>query len=152
MNPLQSDTGADSVWMQRVYGVLIFIEADGTLVPQLAESWDLASDFSSLTCKLRQGIKFHNGPEFTAQAVKSHIERMTDPAFKVELAKRLAPIGAMEVVDNYTLKLTLTDEERPHRPNLRHPVGDGAVAHGDCQYLPGGVQPESGGRGPLQLC
>ncbi|PKB66962.1 MAG: hypothetical protein BZY82_04450 [SAR202 cluster bacterium Io17-Chloro-G3] len=110
MDPVQSDTGADSVWMQRVYGVLIFIEADGSLTPQLAESWDLASDFSSLTFKLKEGIKFHDGTDFNAQSVQVHIQRMKDPSFKQELAKRLAPIGSTEILDSHTIKMNLTEK------------------------------------------
>src|SRR6185503_22065 len=42
----------------------------GTIVPELAESWSTAPDNLSLTFKLRQGVKWHDGKPFTAADVK----------------------------------------------------------------------------------
>jgi peptide/nickel transport system substrate-binding protein len=42
----------------------------GTIVPELAESWSTGADNLSLTFKLRQGVKWHDGKPFTAADVK----------------------------------------------------------------------------------
>jgi peptide/nickel transport system substrate-binding protein len=50
-----------------------------TLVPQLATSWTVSSDGLTYTFKLRQGVTFHDGTDFDAQAVKFNVERWLDP-------------------------------------------------------------------------
>jgi peptide/nickel transport system substrate-binding protein len=47
--------------------------------PDLAESWDIASDAMSVTMKLRPGVKFHDGTDLNADAVVFSFERMLNP-------------------------------------------------------------------------
>src|SRR5512135_611245 len=42
----------------------------GTIVPELATSWDWSSDNLKLTFKLREGVKWHDGQPFTSKDVK----------------------------------------------------------------------------------
>ncbi len=52
------------------------------LVPGLATAWTPAPDFSKWTFTLRQGVKFHDGTSFNAQALDFNIRRFTDKTFK----------------------------------------------------------------------
>ena len=54
--------------------------ADGTLEvePSLAESWEISDDALTYTFRLRQGVTFHDGTPFNAEAVKFNFERMLD--------------------------------------------------------------------------
>src|SRR5277367_6501715 len=54
---------------------LVDIDENLNIVPQLATSWAWAADNKSLTMKLRQGVTFHDGERFDAEAVKFNIER-----------------------------------------------------------------------------
>jgi peptide/nickel transport system substrate-binding protein len=49
------------------------------LAPALATSWDVSSDLMTYTFKLRQGVKFHDGTDFNADAVKFTYDRLLDP-------------------------------------------------------------------------
>ena len=48
------------------YNQLVRFEPDMTPVPELAESWQISPDGLTWTLKLRQGVKFHEGQEFSA--------------------------------------------------------------------------------------
>jgi ABC-type transport system substrate-binding protein len=51
----------------------------GQIVPALAESWTTSDDKLTFTFKLRQGVKFHDGTDFNADAVVTAFQRMIDP-------------------------------------------------------------------------
>jgi ABC-type transport system substrate-binding protein len=70
---------------------------NGDVTPALAESWDIDMDEPSVTFHLRKDVKFHDGTDFNAEAVKWNydyfIEAMKHPEWK-----------AFEVIDTYTVK------------------------------------------------
>jgi peptide/nickel transport system substrate-binding protein len=87
-----------------IFDPLVGMDRSLKLVPALAESWD-SPDLINWTFKLRKGVKFHDGTDFNAAAVKFHIERMKDPATKSSLAGQVAIIDRVEVVDELTAKM-----------------------------------------------
>ena len=102
---VQSNSGGTS---KSVY-VLTFntlIEKDtmnNELVPGLAISWEQVSD-SSYEFKLREGVKFHDGTDFTAEDVKFTFERgKTQSSSK----GKLSSIAGVEIVDDYTVRIEL---------------------------------------------
>jgi len=52
-----------------MYDALAYPTADGKYEPALAESWELSDDGTTFTFHLRQGVTFHNGEPFNADAV-----------------------------------------------------------------------------------
>lgn len=55
---------------------------NGEIVPGLAESWEYNDDQTELTFHLRQGVTFHNGEPFNAEAVKTNLEhKQSNPSF-----------------------------------------------------------------------
>ncbi|NLE75556.1 MAG: hypothetical protein GX605_02240 [Chloroflexi bacterium] len=81
-----------------------------TYEPSLATSWEQAADGKSLVVKLREGIKFHDGTDFNAEAVKINIERIMNPDTKSENSVfAQGPLESVEVVDNYTVKFTYSE-------------------------------------------
>ncbi len=56
-----------------LHGHLTEINNDGTLIPQLAESWEASADAATWTFKLRKGVEFHNGKTLTAADVVASI-------------------------------------------------------------------------------
>ncbi|MDO8690288.1 MAG: ABC transporter substrate-binding protein [Dehalococcoidia bacterium] len=73
----------------------------------LAIDWEPAKDGLSILIKLRRGVKFHDGTDFNAQAVKFNIERLQDPKMKSPQGGYAEPIAAVEVVDDYTVNFRL---------------------------------------------
>jgi peptide/nickel transport system substrate-binding protein len=86
------------------FNFLLSIGADGKFTPQLATGWDTSKDGKSMTFKLRRDVKFHDGTAFNAQAVKSNLDNLIPPN------PVLVPgIHSVDVVDDYTVKINLTD-------------------------------------------
>ena len=58
---------------------LVWSDSELNAVPRLAESWTPNEDASVWTFKIRQGVKFHDGKEMTAEDVAASINRLADP-------------------------------------------------------------------------
>lgn len=72
----------------------------------LAESWEMPSA-TVWRFKLRQGVKFHDGSDFTAEDAKYSLDRVKDPATASWLIGNVANMVKAEAVDDYTLDVTL---------------------------------------------
>jgi len=101
----QEESTAPGAW---VYGniiePLIALNADGSIEPRLATEWEFI-DPTRLRFKLREGVTFHDGTPFNAEAVKFTWDRalFSDPPGRWQgLA---GPIAAVEVVDEYTVDI-----------------------------------------------
>jgi peptide/nickel transport system substrate-binding protein len=71
----------------------------------LAESWEVAKDGLSYTFKLRKGVKFHDGTDFTAEDIKATYERIINPIEGVISSRKAQhqDIKAIETPDPYTV-------------------------------------------------
>lgn len=85
------------------------------IVGQLATSWDISPDGKVYTFHLRQGVKFHDGTPFNAEAVKANIERMTDKEspyyFERAYARQRVAwrwLEKTDILDDHTIRLTLS--------------------------------------------
>jgi peptide/nickel transport system substrate-binding protein len=54
----------------------------------LAESWEISKDGLTYTFKLRKGVKFHDGTDFTSEDIKATYERIVNPAAGVVSARK----------------------------------------------------------------
>ncbi len=92
--------------LRPVFETLLNTDDHERIQPGLAESCDVSRDGKSITFRLRKGIKFQDGTDFNAAAVK----------FNLELAKKnnipsatvLRSVSSYEIVDPYTLRLNLS--------------------------------------------
>jgi peptide/nickel transport system substrate-binding protein len=87
--------------------------------PLLAESWEQPDDVTYIF-KLRQGVKFHNGDDFTAEDVKASFDRVTDEATGASRRPDFLPVAAVEVVDDYTVKFTMSAPYGPFLSKLEN--------------------------------
>jgi nickel transport system substrate-binding protein len=96
-------------WSANFYETLVNYD-DGEFVPGLAESWEVSGDGTVYTFKLRQGVKFSDGSDFTSAAVKKSFE-----AAPVNLGAYNGSYGTLSTLfkeiacpDDYTVELHLT--------------------------------------------
>jgi peptide/nickel transport system substrate-binding protein len=87
-----------------IFDTLLERDQELKIVPGLAESCRNAAP-TVWECKLRRGVKFHNGEPFDAEAVKFTVERMVDPKLKLRGATPWAPLSHAEVVDPFTVRI-----------------------------------------------
>src|SRR5713226_1937370 len=81
LDPHQSSAAVDRQVFQNLYDKLVDINQNLEIVPMLATSWQIADGGRTYTFKLRQGVVFHDGTPFNADAVKVNFERMLDKSF-----------------------------------------------------------------------
>ena len=104
---------------------------DGTLEvePALAESWEISEDGKTYTFKLREGVKFHDGSDFNAEAVKFNFDRMLkeDHPFydtgPFPLSFNFASVEAVNAIDAQTVEFKLKEPFAPFLSNLAYPTG-----------------------------
>lgn len=82
----------------------LFTVQQGRIAPGLAVSWE-QPDETSFVLKLREGVKFHDGTDFDAAAVKYNIDRIRNKDTGSIRAGEISALDTVEVLDAQTLKL-----------------------------------------------
>jgi peptide/nickel transport system substrate-binding protein len=75
LNPLSQINNAGYLLGEMLYAGLTRIEKDMTPVPDIADAWKSNDDASEFVFTLRQGVRFHHGPEVTADDVVASTAR-----------------------------------------------------------------------------
>jgi peptide/nickel transport system substrate-binding protein len=85
-----------------------------TIIPDLAQRWEISPDGKKYTFHLRKGVKFHDGADFTAEDVKATYDRIARPPKGVVIPRTplFATVGDIVVVNPHTIEFRLT-EARP---------------------------------------
>ena len=117
--------------------------------PNLAERWEVSPDGKTYTFHLKQGVKFHQGGEFTASDAKFSYERQIQVVPGQVRPRRAAfdPVDRIEVVDDYTLRMVMKRPYAALLPNL----AQGWMAMYDKEWAEAGHDPEKevNGTGPF---
>jgi len=95
---------------------LVAINSDYTPVPDLAERWENPDD-KTWVFHLKQGVKFHDGSDFTANDVKFTYESVLDQAFNSPARAFYLSVDTVEATDRNTVKFTL---KTPFAPFLSY--------------------------------
>ena len=101
-----------------IYDTLIAKNAELEYEGILAESWEISPDGKQYTFKLRPGIKFHDGSDFTAEAVKYTFDRVIKPEIAAPAAPWVAALESTEVIDPYTVRMNLKEPFSPLLGNI----------------------------------
>lgn len=123
MDPLDtSDTLSGGIQRLIMDGLFGF-DDDMNIIPLLAESYEANDNATEFTIHLRQGISFTDGTPFNADAAKANLDRWGDPDLGLKRTSLLCNIlESTEVVDEYTVKVTLTEPFGAFISTLAHPA------------------------------
>jgi peptide/nickel transport system substrate-binding protein len=106
LDPAYNTMPTERAVLHQVVNTLVRVDRNLHVAPELAESWKWENE-TTLTLTLRKGVKFHDGTDFDAAAVKFNIERILDPATKSRLKAELSEVKAVEAVDPHTVRFLL---------------------------------------------
>ncbi|EOD00417.1 peptide-binding protein [Caldisalinibacter kiritimatiensis] len=126
-NPILSSSVYDSNIVALIFDGLITNDPKGNPVPNVAKEWKISEDGKTYTFYLREGVKFHDGHELTAEDVKFTFETIAHPDYDGARWTAVADVvGAeeyrngeadhiegIEVVDDYTIKFTIKEVNAP---------------------------------------
>lgn len=112
LDPTGGAAGAiDSVVYSNVFEGLTRFMADGSVVPGLAESWDISADGLTYIFRLRSGVTFHDGTAMDAEDVKFSLDRARAEDSTNAQKALFAGIADVAVVDPLTVAVTLTQPD-----------------------------------------
>lgn len=103
---VSSGRANDKFIMNQLYETLIDVDSSGKYIPGLAESWEV-KEGKTIVLKLKKNVKFHDGTEFNAAAVKFLLERALNPETKAGFRTEIADIQSIQAVDSHTVQLNL---------------------------------------------
>lgn len=99
-----------AVVVDNIFDTLVTRDAEENLVPSLALSWEQLDD-TTWEFKLREGVKFSNGEDFNAEAVKYSIDRVINPDNNAPTLSYISTVSEVKVVDDYTVDIITTDSD-----------------------------------------
>jgi peptide/nickel transport system substrate-binding protein len=106
LDPHVGSSRYDTVVERMLFDSLVYRTEKGEFLPFLATSWETSDDGLSWTFHLRDGVTFHDGTPFDAEAMKFSFDRMVDPNIKSQAAaEQMGPYESSEVVDPLTIKV-----------------------------------------------
>jgi len=132
-----SDTGS-AEYIVEIFSGLVAFDRDLTLIPDIAEKWDVSDDGTVYTFHIRRGVKFHDGSrQVTADDFKFSMQRSLDPdtlstvgsvylddiVGATEFAEgKTDNVSGIEVVDEYTLRITIDAAKSYFVAKLTYPT------------------------------
>jgi len=112
LDPHLTTSEAAGVVLSQIYDTLVYRDPQTNLfVPGLATEWTVSEDGLRYTFRLREGIRFHDGTAFNANAVASNLDRIV--RVDGEALASLGPYRGYEVLDSYTIAIRLQEPFAP---------------------------------------
>ncbi|MDQ2803265.1 MAG: ABC transporter substrate-binding protein [Pseudomonadota bacterium] len=122
LNP--ATTGARDVGPidANIFDTLVWLTPDLKPTPDLATAWSLSPDGKTYTFTLRQGVTFHDGTPFDADAVVANIAYITDKATQSKISlSLLGPCTSAKATAKYAVQLSCSAPYAPLLAQLGEP-------------------------------
>jgi peptide/nickel transport system substrate-binding protein len=113
--PILASDSASGQICGLVFNGLVKYDKDLNLVGDLAERWEVQENGLVIIFHLRKGVHWHDGALFTAADVQFTYRKLIDPAVKTPYSGDFERVAALEVLDDYTVKVTYKE---PFSPGL----------------------------------
>lgn len=146
LDPVLVHSLLEATVLAHIADSLFFMNERMEVEPRLATGYELSEDGLAWTLFLREGVRFHDGTPFNAEAVKFNLSRFLEPG--VPFRFLVAGITAVDVVDEHTIKL---HTDKPFAPLIRHLAHPflGILSPTAIKQLEGAVVTAPVGTGPM---
>jgi peptide/nickel transport system substrate-binding protein len=121
-DPMLSNDVASAAPQANILEPLYYYDENYKPVPWLAEKVDINADSTVFTFTMRQGVKFHDGTDLDAEAVKFSMDRIKNNAASPRNSDTKV-ISAIDVLDKMTVRLTLNEPFAPFPASLTGGLG-----------------------------
>ncbi|MDQ8032442.1 glutathione ABC transporter substrate-binding protein GsiB [Bordetella genomosp. 1] len=122
LDPYNTNSTLNQAVGKAYYEGLFEFDKDLKVQKVLATDYTASEDGLVYTFKLRPGVKFQDGTDFNAEAVKINFDRPADPNNRLSRYIQFSVIDKIEVVDNLTVKITLKKPFSAFINALAHPA------------------------------
>ncbi len=119
-DPIRISSAPAGMVFEHMVEALFDMDEEGEIYPLLAKDYDVSDDGLIWTIYLREGIEFHDGVTFNADAVKFNLERFLDPEKEAPYRFLIDKVTEVEVVDDYTVRLHTEEVFAPIIAHLSH--------------------------------
>ncbi|WP_110928356.1 ABC transporter substrate-binding protein [Bacillus massiliglaciei] len=129
LDPATVTDGESFIVTEQIMDTLVNYEEDSMEITEgLAEKWEISDDNKTYTFHLRQGVKFHDGTDFNAEAVVKNFQRWAKSHDEAKFAYYPSMFGGFEGDEGHVIKeVKATDENtvvftltRPQAPFLKN--------------------------------
>lgn len=123
LDPLDTSDTLSGDLQRMLYDGLFGFDQNMNIIPMLATEYEANDDATEYIFKLRQGVSFSDGTPWNADAAKANFDRWADKDLGLKRTTFLCnTLKNCEVVDEYTIKVTLNNPFGAFVNNLAHPA------------------------------
>lgn len=121
LDPYNTTVTLTTAVTKSVYEGLFQFDKQLLIKNALAEGFEVSKDGRTYTLRLRRNVKFHDGTDFNAEAVKLNLERAANPDNRLARNNQFSRIAKVEALDPATVRITLKEPFGPFINTLAHP-------------------------------
>lgn len=122
LDPYNTNSTLNQAAGKAYYEGLFEFDKDLKIQKLLATDYEVSADGLVYTIKLRDGVKFHDGTDFNAGAVKVNFDRVANPENRLSRYTQFNRVAKTEVVDPHTVRITLKEPFSAFINALAHPA------------------------------
>jgi peptide/nickel transport system substrate-binding protein len=106
IDPQGTPSSGLSLVMPYIFDTLVVRDVDNSVHPLLAESWQVSKDGKQVTFQLKDGVTFHDGTPFNADAVVFTFERFREVGVRSPIYGGVMQIASVEALDDLTVRFS----------------------------------------------
>ena len=122
LDPYNTNSTLNQAAGKAYYEGLFEFDKDLKIQKLLATDYEISDDGLVYTIKLQDGVKFHDGTDFNAEAVKVNFDRVSNPDNRLARYTQFNRVAKTEVVDPLTVRITLKEPFSAFLNALAHPA------------------------------